>query len=191
MVSTVRFFAFTILACSILVSFPDDLSAQSSAQAKTDSVRQATQTLRFAPRQIGLSFSTLSGAGIHYLLPVDYQNNVKFTGFYYYTSSGNSEDSFYSLGVEYQRDIFEDDVSRVHFILGTHIDNNLSENIYFQDRTERSSYFNLGTGLGYDFGGGAKGIMVNIHVTYQLTTGIGFDQTRLGLGFGAGLGLNF
>lgn len=145
-----------------------------------------------SPRQIGLTFSTLGGSGIYYQFPATEKDNIKFTGLFIYSNEESFQESFFSLGVEYQRDLHEAETRRGYLIFGTHIDNQISEDLYFDYSEDRSSYFNLGTGIGFDFGDSHKGILLSAHITYQLTTGLyGSDRTRIGLGGGFGIGFNF
>lgn len=147
-----------------------------------------------SPKQVGLTYSTLGGSGIHYLLPINNQDNIKFAGILMYREEDSSKDSFYSIGVEYQRDLVEDETKRAYFTAGTHLDNKFSDTIYFGNQYdgESTSFFSLGVGFGFDFGRTSKGIVLNALVTYQFTKGMGnTDRTRIGLGGGVGLGFNF
>lgn len=142
-------------------------------------------------RQIGLAFSMLGGPGITYLFPLSGKDNFKLSGIYVYSSNSDNTDSFYSLGAEYQRDLYETESLRGHFILGGHVDNSLSHSVYF-DYSDKGSYFNMGVGLGFDYGSTTKGLVLNGHLTYQLTSGImGSKSKRIGLAGGFGLGFNF
>ncbi|MEX0721660.1 MAG: hypothetical protein WD059_13390 [Balneolaceae bacterium] len=158
----------------------------SFAQAQPD------ESKIYNAKQVGLTFSTLGGAGIHYIAPSSEKDNMKFTGIYIYSDNNSEKSSYFSLGVEYQRDLIEGEDRRGYVAIGGHIDNDLSEGLYFEENSNRQSYFSIGTGLGLDFGSTDKGIILNAHLTYQLTTGLaGTDRTRIGLGGGVGLGFNF
>jgi hypothetical protein len=146
------------------------------------------------PVQIGLSFSTLGGPGIYYMHPVSEAGNIKFTGIIIYSNDSDYKESFFSLGVEYQRDLVEDTNKRGYFTAGAHVDNQVSNDLYFSGNynTTRSSYFSTGLGLGFDYGNTKKGIVLNAHISYQITNGLGnTDDFRVGLGGGVGIGFNF
>lgn len=149
-----------------------------------------------ASRQLGLSYSSLGGAGIHYIHPTTERDNVKFTGILIYRDDVSVKETFFSLGAEYQRDLVEGNDKRAYFTVGGHIDNQLSNTLYFDyysdNSSSRAGFFNAGIGLGFDYGNITDGIVLNLHITYQLTTGFGdVDRTRIGLGGGLGLGFNF
>ncbi len=142
-------------------------------------------------RQIGLTFSTLGGPGITFLFPLSGKDNFKLSGIYVYSNNSGETESFYSLGAEYQRDLYETQSLRGHFLLGGHVDNSISHDLYF-DYTDKGSYFNMGIGLGFDFGSVTHGLILNGHLTYQLTSGImGNKSKRVGLAGGFGIGFNF
>lgn len=147
-------------------------------------------------RQLGLSYSSLGGAGIHFILPTTEKDNVKFTGILIYRDDADSKETFFSLGAEYQRDLVEGNDKRAYFSAGAHVDNQLSNTLYFDYydtiSSSRVRFFNAGIGLGFDYGNITDGIVLNAHVSYQLTTGYGdVDRTRVGLGGGLGIGFNF
>jgi hypothetical protein len=141
--------------------------------------------------QLGLSFSTLGGSGIYYLAkptPTDY---FKITGIFIYDNGNDTKDSFFSLGAEYQRNLFINSANRTYAIFGASFDNSISGNTFF-DESNTDRIFNFGVGMGIDFGSSVKGIVFNTHLTYQYTTEFGDSEfTRLGLGGGIGVGLNF
>ncbi|MAO63935.1 MAG: hypothetical protein CL666_02925 [Balneola sp.] len=149
-----------------------------------------------ASRQLGLSYSSLGGAGIHYIVPTTENDNIKFTGILIYRDDAEARETFFSIGAEYQRDLVEGNDKRAYFTTGAHIDNQLSNTLYFDyydnDSSSRVGFFNAGIGLGFDYGNITDGIILNIHLSYQLTTGFGdVDRTRVGLGGGLGIGFNF
>ena len=60
------------------------------------------------------------------------------------------------------------------------------------DSDNKTSFFSIGTGVGADLGDRSKGLIFNLHLTYQLTKSLDDnDRTRVGLGAGIGLGFNF
>ncbi|HCD53131.1 MAG TPA: hypothetical protein DEQ34_11825 [Balneolaceae bacterium] len=159
----------------------------------------AQDTEYASARQIGASISTLGGYGIHYIHPIDEKDNLKIIGIYIYDDSNGYKDSYFSLGGEYQRDLWESNVRRLYSLFGMHIDNQLSKDYYFDDysyvgynSSYNDTYFSIGGGIGMDLGERTKGVIVNAHLTYQFTRGMGdADHTRIGLGAGIGVGFNF
>lgn len=154
---------------------------------------QAQENDDFTPtKQLGLSLSTVTGAGIHYIYPSTDKDNIKFVGIYIYNNDEYSKDSFFSLGIEYQRDLRETAMQRIYAFGGAHIDNSFSEDTFFDSNGQQDKFFSLGGGMGVDFGDREKGLAFNIHIAYQFTRGSGDeDQTRIGLGAGFGVGYNF
>lgn len=142
--------------------------------------------------QIGLTASSVAGAGIHYIFPIDPKNSFKLTGIYVYNDRDGDKDSFFSLGGEFQYDLRETDVNRVYAFVGGHIDNRFSEETFFNNRSNSSQFLSLGGGIGTDLGDSKRGLVFNVHISYQFTRGFGDEsQTRLGLGAGVGFGYNF
>jgi len=150
-----------------------------------------TKNTEFAKQQIGLAYSTLGGSGFYYLLSPNLKDNVKITAIFVYDNDGNdSEFSFFSLGTEYQRDLYQSRKTRAYALTGLSFDNDISSGLLFEEQT---SVFNIGTGLGVDFGQITRGIAFNFHITYQFSRRFGDDyhKTRVGLGGGLGIGVNF
>lgn len=147
----------------------------------------------FAPtKQLGLSLSSVTGAGIHYIYPYNEKDNLKFVGIYIYNDDNDGKNSFFSLGAEYQRDLRETSMQRIYAFGGLHIDNSFSEDTFFESNGQQDKFFSLGGGMGVDFGDSKQGLAFNIHIAYQFTKGFGDeDKTRIGLGAGFGIGYNF
>ncbi len=147
-----------------------------------------------ASKQFGVVASTISGTGIYYIAPINEKDNFKIAGIYIYDSEDDYTDSFFSLGAEYQRDFYETRMRRAYFLTGASIDNSISDDAFFydyEDETSTSS-FNMGVGVGADLGDRSRGLIINFHLTYQLTQGFDdSDRTRVGLGGGIALGFNF
>lgn len=170
----------TFAIASILILFQISVNAQDESE--------------ISAQQLGLSYSSVGGAGIHYIQPISPKDNVKFTGILIYRSESQDKETYFSLGFDYQWDLLEDDSKRVYFLAGAHLDNELSNTLYFDytDDSNRKTFFGTGIGLGADFGNTQNGIIVNGHISYQLTKGFGdIDRTRIGLGGGIGLGFNY
>ncbi|MEQ9310041.1 MAG: hypothetical protein RLN90_11365 [Balneolaceae bacterium] len=145
-----------------------------------------------ASKQIGLTLSSVTGAGIQYIYPNSEKDNIKIVGIYIYNNDSNSKDSFFSLGGEYQRDLRETYTQRVYAFAGAHVDNSFSEETFFNSDGQQENFFSLGGGMGVDLGDRAKGLILNFHIAYQFTRGFGNqDKTRVGLGAGLGVGFNF
>lgn len=145
-------------------------------------------------RQFGVSLSTIGGIGAYYLHPVNEKDNLKLTGIFIYDNSDGYKDSFFSFGGEYQRDIWESYTRRLYGNIGASIDNEFSNDTFFEDfnSEQRYTYFSIGGGVGVDLGERDKGLIFNAHISYQLTQGIGdSESTRIGLGGGVGIGFNF
>lgn len=143
-------------------------------------------------KQLGLTLSTITGAGIHYIYPSTEKDNIKVVGIFIYNNDSNSKESFFSLGAEYQRDLRESEIQRIYAFGGAHIDNSFSEATFFNSDGQQNKFFSLGGGMGVDFGDRIKGLILNFHVGYQFTRGFGsLDKTRVGLGVGVGAGFNF
>ncbi len=159
----------------------------------TTGVLQAQENDDFVlTKQIGLTLSSVTGAGIQYIYPSTERDNLKFVGIYIYNNDNNNKDSFFSLGFEYQRDLRESSIQRIYTFGGAHIDNSFSEETFFNSDGQQDTFFSLGGGMGADLGDRARGLIVNFHVAYQFTRGFGdIDKTRIGLGAGFGIGFNF
>tara|TARA_R110002124_G_C8757645_1_gene498838 strand:- start:144 stop:674 length:531 start_codon:yes stop_codon:yes gene_type:complete len=156
---------------------------------------QSKQAKEFvATKQLGLTVSTLSGTGIYYLIPINEKDNLKIAGIYIYDNEESYSDSYFSLGFDYQKDFYEEYTRRVYFMAGASIDNSVSNDTFFDgyDYDSKTSFFSLGVGVGADLGDRSKGLVFNLHITYQLTQSIDDnDRTRVGLGAGVGVGFNF
>ncbi len=145
-------------------------------------------------KQLGLTASTLGGTGIYYLHPINERDNFKIAGIYIYDNSSSYSDSYFSLGFDYQRDFYEEYTRRVYFLAGAHIDNAISNDTFFDgfDNENKESFFSIGAGVGADLGDRSKGLVFNLHLTYQLTKSLDDNErTRVGLGAGIGVGFNF
>ncbi len=141
--------------------------------------------------QLGLSYSTIGGSGIYYLGKPTEMDHFKITGIYVYDDEDGSENSYFSLGMEYQRNVFRDLSNRAYTLIGVSYDNNVATDTFFGDSRD-DSFLNMGVGMGIDFGSHDKGLIINAHLTYQFSTGVrDSDRTRVGLGAGLGIGLNF
>lgn len=158
----------------------------------TIATAQNTQSEFVKSKQVGLTYSTIGGYGIHFIFPDSERDNFKITGIYVFDDSNGETDSFFSLGGEYQRDLLEDELKRVFFLAGLHVDNRISENTFFNYSRDKESFVSIGGGLGADFGSTSKGLVLNAHLTYQYTGGLNdTHRRRLGLGGGIGIGFNF
>jgi len=147
-----------------------------------------------ASKQLGLTVSTLGGTGIYYLHPINEKDNFKIAGIYVYDNGDSYSDSYFSLGFDYQRDFYEEYTRRVYFMAGASIDNSVTNDTFFDNYSSenKSSYFSIGAGVGADLGDRTKGLVFNLHITYQLTQSLDDnDRTRVGLGAGVGVGFNF
>tara|TARA_R110000868_G_scaffold1211_1_gene9249 strand:+ start:15682 stop:16212 length:531 start_codon:yes stop_codon:yes gene_type:complete len=143
-------------------------------------------------KQIGLTLSSVTGAGIQYIYPSTEKDNIKVVGIFIYNNDTDNKDSFFSLGLEYQRDLRESNIQRVYAFGGAHIDNSFSEETFFNSDGQQDSFFSLGGGMGVDLGDRKRGLILNFHAAYQFTRGFGDeDKTRIGLGAGIGIGFNF
>lgn len=141
--------------------------------------------------QLGLALSTMGGSGIYYLAKPTLHDHFKFTGIFIYDTENENKDSYFSLGAEYQRNLFVNQVNRSYSIVGFSFDNSISGETFF-DESNSDRIFNAGVGMGIDFGNPDKGIILNLHITYQYTSEFGENEfNRLGLGGGFGIGLNF
>ncbi|MEX0844188.1 MAG: hypothetical protein WD022_02860 [Balneolaceae bacterium] len=148
----------------------------------------------FNSRQLGLSYSTLGGIGIHYIHPYDEWNNLKTTGIIIYRKDLENKESYFSLGLDYQRDMFEDETMRAYLSAGMQLDNRFSDIIFFKESyvNELNVFFSTGVGMGIDYGTDISSLVLNGHITYQYTTGIiKTGHKRIGLGAGLGIGFNF
>jgi opacity protein-like surface antigen len=163
--------------------------------ASTSLFSQTKKPLEFVgTKQLGLTASTLGGTGIYYLHPINEKNNFKIAGIYIYDDNSSYSDSYFSIGFDYQRDFYEEYTRRVYFLTGAHIDNAISEDAFFEsyENDDKASFFSIGVGVGADLGDRSKGLVFNLHLTYQLTKSLDDnDRTRVGLGAGIGVGFNF
>jgi hypothetical protein len=151
----------------------------------------------YPDRQIGVALSTLAGGGFSYL---DYDifglgpnHAFRWVGIFIYNDANEKTNSFFSLGGEYQKTMMWKESARAYFLVGAHVDNQMSSQTFFGGDYKNDTFFSTGVGFGYDAGKIlSPGLIFNFNVSYQLTTGFGAEtRTRVGFGGGIGLGYNF
>ncbi len=150
----------------------------------------------FRPKHLGFNISSLSGVGVSYIHDFTYWDNLKAVAFFCYESIDDDRNSFfcneeeearYNLGLEYQRDVLENDFLRLHLIVGGSITNVAYK---FTDcHSYLCNQFNRGIGLGLDVEL-IPGMALNFHRSYQYTTTFG-ERSMIDHGFGWGIGITF
>lgn len=153
----------------------------------------------FREKQVGASISSLSGMSLYYIQDLTYEDNLKVT--FLLLPSWDEEDEYwvededqetlFSFGLEYQRDVLESKRLRFHFLTGVNVNNTLFVFDECLDSAANCYYTNAGLGAGFDIEI-AKGFVFNIHSMYQVTRSHGdFVERYHGFGGGVGISLHF
>ncbi|MTI86376.1 MAG: hypothetical protein FH748_00250 [Balneolaceae bacterium] len=154
--------------------------------------QSSAATSEKAAKQLGVTASMLGGTGLYYLAPLTATDHLKLTGILFYSEDDTDKDTYFSLGAEYQHDVYTSRIRRAYFTAGGYVYNETFGRSYGIDSKERYSDFTAGLGLGVDLGNSDKGLLLNLVVSYQLKSRFeGDDDLTIGLGVGIGLGFNF
>jgi hypothetical protein len=168
-----------------------------------------TYSSQYPKHQLGISFSTISGTGLGYVLEFDRYNALQFTLMTYYTgsSTGGNLNLTVISGIEYQRTIHRDAENKLYAFGAAslwYFEKNstkvINSNTDFEkeiDIYDKDVFHNLGIGIGYDYIlNKVVSFNVNLGLQYQTTANDSFanflERTRgsssfLGLGGGVGI----
>lgn len=166
---------------------------------------------KYPHHQLGISYSTISGTGLGYIIELDRHNAFQFTLIPYYT--GNNAENNLNLtiisGVEYQKTIYRNSEHKVYGFAAaslwyfeknsvTYIDpgTDFEKEIKLYDK---DVYHNLGLGVGYNYIlNSAVSFNINLGLQYQTTSNDSFDNflERVDgndsfIGVGGGVGIFF
>lgn len=164
---------------------------------------------KYPRHQVGISYSTISGTGLGYVLELDRHNAFQFTVMPYYTGSNADNDLNLTIisGVEYQRTIYRDSEHKVYGFAAVslwYFEKNsviyINQGTDFEKQIklyDKDVYHNLGLGVGYDYIlNEAVSFNFNLGLQYQMTSNDSFhnylertngNPSFLGVGGGAGI----
>ena len=166
---------------------------------------------KYPRHQLGISYSTISGTGLGYVIELDRQNAFQFTVMPYYTGSNadNNLNLTIITGIEYQKTIYRDSGHKVYGFAAaslwyfeknsvTYIDpgTDFEKEIKLYDK---DVYHNLGLGVGYNYIlNSAVSFNFNLGLQYQTTSNDSFDNflervegNTSFIGVGGGVGIFF
>ncbi len=168
-----------------------------------------TWASKYPHHQLGISYSTISGTGLGYVIELDRHNAFQFTVMPYYTGS-NAENNLnltVITGVEYQKTIYRNSEHKVYGFAaaslwyfeknsvtyinpGTDFEKQI--NLYDKD-----VFHNLGLGVGYNYIlNEAVSFNMNLGLQYQTTSNDSYHnylertngkESFIGLGGGVGI----
>lgn len=164
---------------------------------------------KYPRHQLGISYSTISGTGLGYVIELDRHNAFQFTVMPYYTGSNADKDLNLTVitGVEYQKTLYRDSEHKVYGFAAaslwyfeknsvTYIDQgtDFEKEIKLYDK---DVYHNLGLGVGYNYIlNSAVSFNFNLGLQYQSTSNDSFDnflertngkESFIGIGGGVGI----
>lgn len=166
---------------------------------------------KFPHHQLGISYSTISGTGLGYVIELDRHNAFLFTLMPYYTGSNADNDLNLTVisGFEYQRTIYRDSENKLYAFGAASLwffeknsvkyinqNTDLEEEIKLYDK---DVYHNLGIGIGYNYiMNEAVSFNFNLGLQYQFTDNDSFsnflertDGKSSFIGLGGGVGILF
>jgi len=159
---------------------------------------------KFPKHELGISFSTISGPGLSYLLELDRWNSLKFTFMPFYSGDEPQKNDNLSLigGLEYHRNLYRDFEHKV-YIFGAasiwyfeqHESFIINPNTDFESEItefDKDVYHNLGIGAGYVYNlNNVVSIDFNLGLQYQISSNNSYYNflERLGSGEGSFFGL--
>lgn len=166
---------------------------------------------KYPHHQLGISFSTISGTGLGYVIELDRYNSFQFTLMPYYTGSNAEKNLNLTLitGLEYQRTLYRDFENKIYAFGAAslwYFEKNSSRiinpNSDFEKEIllyDKDVYHNLGLGLGYDYIlNEVVSFNFNLGLQYQFTSNDSYpnylERTRgqaSFLGLGGGIGIFF
>ena len=164
---------------------------------------------KYPHHQLGISYSTISGTGLGYVIELDRHNAFQFTVMPYYTGSNADNDLNLTIitGIEYQRTIYRDSEHKVYGFVAASLwyfeensvtlinpDTDFEKEIKLYDK---DVYHNLGLGVGYNYIiNSAVSFNFNLGLQYQSTSNDSFDnflertdgkESFVGVGGGVGI----
>lgn len=164
---------------------------------------------KYPHHQLGISYSTISGTGLGYVIELDRHNAFQFTVMPYYTGSNVDNDLNLTIisGLEYQRTIYRDSENKIYgFVAASlwYFEKNsvtkINAGTDFEKEIklyDKDVYHNLGLGVGYDYIlNEAVSFNINLGLQYQSTSNDSFinflertdgEPSFLGVGGGAGI----
>ena len=170
-----------------------------------------TWASKYPHHQLGISYSTISGTGLGYVIELDRHNAFQFTVMPYYTGS-NAENNLnltVITGVEFQKTIYRDSEHKVYGFAAAslwYFEKNsvtyINQGTDFEKEIklyDKDVYHNLGLGVGYDYIlNEAVSFNMNLGLQYQMTSNDSFtnylertDGKESFIGLGGGVGLLF
>lgn len=162
------------------------------------------QKITYPKHQIGLSYSSFSGAGINYQFEPDKYQAIQFSVLPYYYSKENNDLQIIGLvGIEYQLNILKNNKSRYYVFVGSSM-NHLEDRLTTKKVINDVEYIekNITTNRIYNFGFGAGieykplpvfSISPSIGILYQISEKSSYSEfwdrnpggeTFLGIGCG-------
>ena len=168
-----------------------------------------TLEAKYPQGQMGIELSTINGSGLSYQMEIDRHSAIKFNGFaYFFGNPPDDVDYYFTLGVNYQRNIYKSFDHRVYGFIGTsiwYIEFNDVETVVENEFereftvTEIDRIWNAGLGLGYEYTfKDAVNFAFEVGLQYQasestsVTSWIDRDPAGLSFfGIGGSFGLRF
>lgn len=166
---------------------------------------------KFPHHQLGISYSTISGTGLGYVIELDRHNALQFTIMPYYTGSNADNDLNLTVisGIEYQRTIYRDSENKIYAFGAASLwffEKNsvlfMNQNTDFEKQIklyDKDVYHNLGVGVGYNYIlNEVVSLNANLGLQYQLTGNDSYtnylertDGKSSFIGLGGGVGILF
>lgn len=166
---------------------------------------------KYPHHQLGISYSTISGTGLGYIIELDRHNAFQFTIMPYYTGSNADNDLNLTIisGIEYQRTIYRDFENKIYAFGAASLwffEKNsvkyINQNTDFEEEIklyDKDVYHNLGVGVGYDYIlNEAVSFNFNLGLQYQFTSNDSYfnylertDGKSSFIGLGGGVGIFF
>lgn len=165
---------------------------------------------KFPKHQLGITFSTISGTGLGYMLELDRWNSLKFTFMPFYSGDEPQKNDNLSLigGLEYHKNIYRDNEHKVYIFGAASIwyfeqyeSFIINPNMDFETEItdfDKDVYHNLGLGVGYIYNiNNVVSFDFNLGLQYQISTNNSYynflerlesgEDSFLGLGGGVGI----
>lgn len=133
----------------------------------------------YPKHQVGIGFSSISGAGINYLMETNPENLFKLSLFYYYQGDDKlNQDINANLGLEYNYNIYKTEYNRFFALAGfswwdiekkrysTYIENDITYEI---KNIKINHIWNYGLGLGYEYRRKKFAVSLDIGYQYQIS----------------------
>ena len=167
---------------------------------------------KFPKHEIGISFSTISGTGLGYLVELDRWNSLKFTFMPFYSGDEPQKNDNLSLigGVEYHKNLYRDFEHKIYVFVSAsiwyfeqHESFIINPNTDFETEVtkfDKDVYHNFGLGVGYIYNlNNVVSFDFNLGLQYQISSNNSYYNylERLGsgedsfFGLGGGVGILF